>query len=727
MSPPRGTWRAAWAGPLLMAAWLVGCGGSGAGDAAASSGVLTVATQAPGGSIPEHVRSLVAAYDADPVAFAAGGTPFPVPAGRADTVRLAPGLEARTLVAWGDTLVATAAGPRFGAGADLVRWFGDPGEVPADGLGPAPSWVGRSDAGWLYVHHEALAGVPPGLGAVPTADHARLAERLGGSLASAAPGAEDLRGYRRAWKEAVGASWLRVERDARTGALAVAPSTAARRWDATDGSRFRLTGLDAPPPDHDDAGGPLGPGEVVGTFALCSGCTTPWGTVLGGEENVAFAYGDLEPFDSEQRLRPGRGFDAGAPVALPVAPEVGGAWSSADGDAHRRDTSGWLVEIDPTRPAGEAYASTLAGGSGRGHRKVGALGRARWEGASVHVGGDERLVVGQPLVLYAGDDRPGGRLHRFVSTGLVEAGMDAAALRALLDDGYVEVAHLEDLDEASDWRRADGADPTDPDGTAPVRGTGRWIRLSVGNGAQVAPNAGTSNASNPSVTLLPAATTVGAALADATHNGLGAFPDDDAVRRALFTAATKLGVRELSRPEATLWHPGGYGAHGPLLFVALTGHTRPRALLAGGVLNTDRVSGALVDSTPNGDGVGRLLVVREADPGNPAAGTTFSWWIAWSGAPGLGAFQAARPDNLLRDAAGGVWFTTDGQPEVGGGDDALYYLDLDPGHAQAFGRAFRVAAMPRGSEPTGPCLTPDGTSLLLSVQHPPADARLPRR
>ena len=97
-------------------------------------------------------------------------------------------------------------------------------------------------------------------------------------------------------------------------------------------------------------------------------------------------------------------------------------------------------------------------------------------------------------------------------------------------------------------------------------------------------------------------------------------------------------------------------------------------------------------------------------------------WAAWVGSIGTTDGNATGPDNLLVDADGGVWFTTDGNYGVNGHSDALYYLDLDPDHkttdVPTFGWAFRVAAMPSDAEATGPSFTSDMTTLFISAQHP---------
>lgn len=80
------------------------------------------------------------------------------------------------------------------------------------------------------------------------------------------------------------------------------------------------------------------------------------------------------------------------------------------------------------------------------------------------------------------------------------------------------------------------------------------------------------------------------------------------------------------------------------------------------------------------------------------------------------------PDNLAFDSRGNMWMTSDmagkkiGTPPYEKfGNNALYYIPLEGEHA---GQAFQVASAPKDAEFTGPCFSPDGKTLFLSVQHP---------
>ncbi len=82
------------------------------------------------------------------------------------------------------------------------------------------------------------------------------------------------------------------------------------------------------------------------------------------------------------------------------------------------------------------------------------------------------------------------------------------------------------------------------------------------------------------------------------------------------------------------------------------------------------------------------------------------------------------PDNLAFDKKGNLWITTDiSEDEIGSdrykkfGNNALFYV---PMNNRLPGKAVRVVQAPVDAELTGPCFSPDGRTLFLSVQHPGA-------
>jgi secreted PhoX family phosphatase len=298
--------------------------------------------------------------------------------------------------------------------------------------------------------------------------------------------------------------------------------------------------------------------------------------------------------------------------------------------------------------------------------------------------------------MYAADDRRGGRIFKWVSAAPFTTGMTKAQIRALLDTGALYVAHFAGLSNATGRTLvATGLAPT-----AAAPGGGQWLRLSTAS-PQVAPNA---------AALGSPGTTIGAALMNTTWNGIGGFPNDDAVLKALFTVCNKIGVMELNRPEDVEWNPLDPSGT-PRLYVAFTNHTGRTALNQQGVLD---------NATQRSDPRGAVWAIQETLPATPGVSTTFTYFEVWAGTDGSGPFDAANPDNIAIDSDGGVWFGTDGNYGRNKHADAVYYLDLDPANVgePSFGRAFRVAAAPSDAEATGPCFTSDERSLFFNAQHP---------
>ena len=310
------------------------------------------------------------------------------------------------------------------------------------------------------------------------------------------------------------------------------------------------------------------------------------------------------------------------------------------------------------------YAGRSEGGDGAGHRKLGAVGRARWENATFAVGTDGRLVDGQPIVMYAGNDRRGGRVWKFVTDAVYTDGMTKAQVRDMLDAGTLYVAHFADL-ENSDGQTLAGSGGVQADESN--RGTGRWIEFSV-DSLDSPPNAGALG--QPTIT-------VGEALLDVDYNAIGGFPSDDIAKKCLFTAATKLGVRETNRPEDVEYNANDFSGM-PRIYIAFTNHTRQVALDQDGVL-FDPASHS-TDSPNRGDVAGSVMVVEEGNAFNPGASSTFTFWTAYRGQLSTDVGAAAAPDNIAIDSSGGVWFGTDGNFSRNGTADAVYYLDMDPAH-----------------------------------------------
>ena len=154
---------------------------------------------------------------------------------------------------------------------------------------------------------------------------------------------------------------------------------------------FTLTGPAAGSPLLQTAADPTGR-TVLGTFGNCSGGTTPWGTILSGEENFNgyFRATGTDPTDKRYgladkatHLRLG---DHRRPVRRPRPPAI-------ENEANR---FGWIVEVDPFEPDAPPVKHTAMGGF-------------KHEGANVIVG------RGGHVVAYMGDDERFDYLYKFVS------------------------------------------------------------------------------------------------------------------------------------------------------------------------------------------------------------------------------------------------------------------------------------------------------------------------
>ncbi|WP_036517813.1 PhoX family protein [Nocardioides sp. J54] len=238
-----------------------------------------------------------------------------------------------------------------------------------------------------------------------------------------------------------GMSVVEVHRAGRPGSWRRAPVGRARHNRRIhDATRFELTGPVAGDRRVRTSVDPAGR-WVLGTFNNCAGGTTPWGTVLSGEENV------------------NQYFDAGAGPDPRYAVEyarygitgAGKGWSSVDPrfdlsrEPHEPHRFGWVVEVDPFDPTSTPRKHTM-------------LGRFKHEGANVVIAADGRAVA------YMGDDERGDYLYKFVSAGTYDPAGSAAARRRnlrLLTEGTLYVARLV----------GDGTDDGEHDGS------GTWVPL----------------------------------------------------------------------------------------------------------------------------------------------------------------------------------------------------------------------------------------------------------
>jgi secreted PhoX family phosphatase len=655
---------------------------------------------------------------------AAGSMPtpmvFPLPSASTDSVRTVPGLFSTTVIKWMDPIGFARTSPRFGANVDYIAFFGDGWSAN----GNAPQFTGNAMAGWMWVNHEYISGNKPSTGTAPLGQHLDFAKFLrntgvlGINPADGSAWQSDaLITYSREWKKQVGGSWIRVVQDPATGEWAVDRSAANRRYDNTSATLAKLTGVPLSGVERDDSGAPLAADVVPGTYANCSGGQTPWGTIITGEENTQDGYGDPEGaiWAGQNWKENGGGLAPGAPIAPDYSRAASGDFISADvNSSHLKDGYGYLTEIDPGQ-APDLWYEKDATKPGVGHRKLGVMGRAHWENATFVVGADWKLLPGQPVVMYGGDDRRGGRIYKFVSSGNYTEGMTKKQIRDLLNDGTLYVAHFAGLDNSTGDTLVGGVIPTEQ---AP--GQGRWVELSL-ESQDAVPNGAAYN--QPSLT-------VGAALRDANYNAVGGFTSNEQVRKLLWTVSNKLGVMELNRPEDLEWNPRDPSGT-PLLYVAFTEHGDITVLDQQGRVATAQFNGTAWVAKARGandnrsvDRVGSLFAIRESSTTAPGSSKTFAFFRVWKGETASTSaepeYSAAKPDNIAIDREGGVWFGTDGNFGVNKVADSVYYLNQDPAHVGGpyYRKAFRVLSVPSDAEATGPAFSPDMKTLFVSVQHP---------
>jgi secreted PhoX family phosphatase len=305
----------------------------------------------------------------------ADGQPFtPIRSTSRDELVLPPEFEPRILALWGDPLPGTNA--RFGYNADYTAFL----PMADDG-----------SEGLLFVNHETVSLPESGeFGVYP--------QTFPLVIGRASVLDDEMRD--------LGASVLQVTR--RGDRWEIVASTLTRRYDG-------FSPMTASGPALQNVR------DLSGTFANCSGCQTPWNTVLTCEENFQFYV--PEPADTS-----GRG-------------SIGGRFQR-DGTHY-----GWVVEIDPFDASWTPVKHTL-------------LGRFRHENVAI------RTDAGRRVIAYLGDDRINGHVYRFVSDGVYMPG-SRTNRGALLSSGQLYAAVF-NPDGTGEWRELAGGSPLRPNRDAVV-------------------------------------------------------------------------------------------------------------------------------------------------------------------------------------------------------------------------------------------------------------------
>lgn len=197
---------------------------------------------------------------------------------------------------------------------------------------------------------------------------------------------------------------------------------------------------------------------VLGTLNNCAGSTTPWGTILSGEENFNQYFVANESEEVER-------------YGIPTK-EKGRKWWTVDprfdarieGNENEINRFGWVVEVDPSDPESTPLKHT-------------AMGRFKHEAAAVQLTRDGRAAA------YSGDDGRFEYVYKFVSRKHMRHGKSAAAKKhnmALLSDGDLYVAKFVG-DSPADQITGDGELPKD----CRFDGRGYWLPLVVGRRSMV--------------------------------------------------------------------------------------------------------------------------------------------------------------------------------------------------------------------------------------------------
>jgi secreted PhoX family phosphatase len=170
--------------------------------------------------------------------------------------------------------------------------------------------------------------------------------------------------------------------------------------------------------------------EVTGTLNNCAGGTTPWGTVVSGEENFNQYFANIDALadtDPVKVIHDRFGLPEAASERL---------WETfyprfdLAQEPNEPIRFGWAVEIDPFDAASPPKKRT-------------ALGRAKHEGHTSTVAPSGHVAI------YSGDDERFEYAYKFVTAGTYDPANREANLD-LLDEGTLYVARFND-DGTGEW------------------------------------------------------------------------------------------------------------------------------------------------------------------------------------------------------------------------------------------------------------------------------------
>jgi secreted PhoX family phosphatase len=390
-----------------------------------------------------------------------------------------------------------------------------------------------------------------------------------------------------------------------------------------------------------------------GTVNNCAHGYTPWGTYLTCEENYAGYFRRVAAVDNPNRTPKelvsfarngvagnGREGWATAVAADPtdttfsrwITEKRGASAVGRDDFRNVSNTYGWNVEIDPFNPSSTPKKRT-------------AMGRFAHEGAW-----PARVVAGQPLVWYMGDDSRGEYIYKYVSNAVwdpADATRGMAAGDKYLDDGKLYVARF----------NADGL--------------GEWLELRLGVG----------NITSANTTY--------------------AFESQADVLINTRLAADALGATRMDRPE--------WGAVDPFngnVYMTLTNNNSTIRTLANAdaanprFYNDPRTTGTAQRGNPNGH------IIRWAEINSNPAAVAFSWDIFLFGSRSTSDTRTVNLSNLSAandfSSPDGIWF----------GKNGILWIQTDDGAYTDVSNCMMLAAIPGAVRDGGPVIVPntDGTT-----------------
>jgi secreted PhoX family phosphatase len=363
----------------------------------------------------------------------------------------------------------------------------------------------------------------------------------------------------------------------------------------TGSTEFVVTGPAAGSPLLQTAADPTGT-KVLGTLNNCSGGTTPWGTILSGEENFNQYFGNTDKITDPKVAEALKRYGFVSP------PDPDRKWERFDARFDLAQTPneanrfGYVVEIDPWDPNSTPI-------------KHSALGRFKHEAASIYVTTDGTVVA------YTGDDERFDYMYKFVSSRKMQSGNDATAMRhnlTILDAGTLYVAKL-----SGEAPAASGKVPADG-----FSGTGEWIKLLTTN------EDGT-----------------------AESHVEGMAPDEVAVLTRL--AADKAGATKMDRPEDFEANPKTGKVYAALTNNVKRGIDGKDGFDAANPRNENK-NGQVVELDDDHAGTKftwSLLLVC----GDPKEADTY-----FGGFDKTKVSPISCPDNVAFDDHGNLWISTDG-------------------------------------------------------------------